>query len=219
MKKILRTCLLLLCITALLLGLAACTGSGPVLAELGDGSDFTFYLDGIAYTMPVSLAELEANGWIASSSWLDIIDWGFDEETYLTGFSDLEPGENGRSVTLTNGDRSIYVGLFNPTASAIPLREGMIEFVSSGFEQTSSLIFPGSITVGSIYPEILTAYGEPSRRTGGSLHAYIAYGLFVPVSEIYGFVYDTEYAVISFSISTETNQVVALSVSYGPSRE
>jgi len=145
----------MLCVAVFCLIFAACNTTEPATAPEGLDDDIhslMFSLNGVLYTLPLSLAELEANGWEEGEAMADIM---------------LYPHQHRASQRIAKDDREmILVTFFNPTEYVIPLREGMIVLVevSSLWRTPAPLIVPGNIRLGSTYEEVIIAHGEPSER-------------------------------------------------------
>lgn len=123
--------------------------------ELSDDVySFMFSLNGIIYTLPFPYAEMEANGWVG------------DDLSEIT----LNPNQFSLAEPLRNRSQTILVSFVNTTANVLSFSESYIGRISidefyarNGVE----LIFPGNITVGSTYEEVIAAYGEPSDVSQG----------------------------------------------------
>jgi len=213
MQKMARVCLMMLGIVVLSLSLIACNGMELVLesesespaiettsevesvtapSELSDElASLAFSLNGVIYTLPVPARELEANGWGGF-----LFDW---TEHIVT------PGTTDDRRTLVNGGQRIGVSFFNFSEEALPLNEVYIDRVSVGAEwfDAAQLIFPGNITQGSTYDEVIAVYGEASER--GYLYA----------SEEYGYlVYFADYGAVRIIFDNETNLVLSMDMYY-----
>jgi len=154
---------LLLCIASLVLSFTACGDSElelnielePEIATNGLSSSLDsrmISLNGVLYTLPIPFAELAANGW---------------RELHERPHHTIAPGTSARFRILENGGQWINVSPFNFSETARPIDKSYIDFVSVGSiweDYASELIFPGNITLGSTYEEVIAAYGTPNAR-------------------------------------------------------
>jgi len=169
------------------------TGSiAPAPAGLSDDVfSLMFSLNGVLYTMPLSFADLEADGWEVD----DLEAEDFEGQI-------LRPNHTSRSVQLRLGDQTISVSFFNPTEEEVLLRDGVIRdiFIAEVLNGRVQLVFPGNIAIGSTYEEVIAAHGEPSS---------------VLEREAFRFrtlTYSAGDISVSFTVDTNTNLVTNLSM-------
>lgn len=183
MKKLLSRFLIIVCVPVLSLSLAACGGSQnppepvappevvepniephqpevepasqPVSAP-GDLSEdiysFMFGLNGATFTLPFPYAEFESNGWVGE---------GLETQT-------LNPNQFTLSTQLNNADQRIFVSFVNTTDNITTLNESMVGRITIDEWEARSgveLVFPGNISIGSSYEDVIAAHGEPSERS------------------------------------------------------
>jgi len=146
---------------------------------------FMFSLNGVIYSLPFSYTEFEENGWGGDD---------LDEDT-------LNPNQFSLVTPLTNGNYQISVSFINLTENVLSFSEsniGRITLDAWNYNRGGAeLIFPGGITMGSTYEEVIAAYGEPSSRREGSLDVTLTYS-------------PNHYTGVEVRIDNDTNLVTSL---------
>jgi len=155
MKKIVSSCLTLLCVVILGLGFSACivNPAAPEAAGSVDNIDSpTFSLEGDMFTLPFPMADLLALGW----------EFDDDEATVI-----LEPEiESFESVYLVADGRILLVIVGNISDEKQMISEGtVIGIVAHAVYSNADIILPGGISLGSTYDEVIAAYGEAQSMT------------------------------------------------------
>jgi len=119
-KKFGRFLLIPVVILAALAVIGALFGNKEPSGEIPSPfDDFAFSLNGTNYELPMMLAELEAEGWIA------------EDASDLEGT--LSPGRTKSAITLTNGYGEILVSFKNPTESTLPIASCPIFYIHVGY--------------------------------------------------------------------------------------
>ena len=166
------------------------------LDELGeDLNSFNFALNGVIFTFPTPFAEFENRGWriyLGPDSYTDILEPGHTIVAILT--------RGGMGVRYSE---SALVGLGNFSDQPIYVRDSYITYVqfdSYRMELGIRLYFPGKITIGSTYEEVIALYGEPDD--------IFVYGE-IQMKELY-FVSDHCFRAVIIKVDLETNEVYSL---------
>jgi len=164
------------------------------MEELSDDLDsLMFGLGGVVYTLPVHFSELEANGWSIYDKREDL-----QSTTYM-----LEPGHRGFWWILTDGDRFVEVNFINFSEEVLPVSESYIADVSTSQPIVGEQpIFPGNITIGSTYEDVLAKYGEPCEKIERAS------------DEFHRLSYYKDYLHVSIRVCNQTNRVVFVGISY-----
>lgn len=156
---------------------------------------FMFSLNGDIYSLPFSFEELEQNGWDGDD---------LDENT-------LNPNQVSFSSSITNGDYNMNIAFINLTENVLPFREcnvGRVTFDLWAYERGpgTELIFPGGITIGTAYEDVIATHGEPSDRRETDTFITLTYSPRV-------------YERIEFRIDQETKLVDSLTMQNYEERE
>ncbi|MCL2569130.1 MAG: hypothetical protein FWE12_06840 [Oscillospiraceae bacterium] len=142
----------------------------PELVLLPDDiHSLTFALNGVVYTLPLTLPELEADGWGAYDlKWegYDVVWRPIDVAGDMVDTSGTH-----RSLLLQYREQQVVVFLRNRTEEPLLLREAVIGSINSSenWAQPAELIFPGNIMIGSHYEDVILAHGEPDMRLESDL--------------------------------------------------
>jgi len=164
-------------------------------SELSDDLySFMFSLNGDIYSLPFSYSEFAANGWVGDD---------LEDDT-------LNPAQFSIATPLTNGNYRISVSFINLTENVLPFSEsniGRITLDEWDYDRGGAeLIFPGNITLGSTYEDVIAAYGEPSSRREGSLDLTLNYS-------------PNHYTGVEIRVDNETNLVTSLRMENFVARE
>lgn len=109
---------------------------------LKDLLTYQFELDNVTYQLPLKVSAFEKEGWVLTRD---------DEKMWSFGIA---------YTTMTKGDKTIDVGIINPTDAETDDYSNMLVFSIRG----SELTLPGKITKGSTKSEVLNAYGTPYHK-------------------------------------------------------
>jgi len=185
MKRMIRVSLTILCVTVLSLSFVACNGTQSDSESEGLDSP-TFSLNGVEYTLPVSVVELIENGWD-----------GEDFDLAALAADTLNP-HTSINIYLKNEDQVVGVDISNSSARVLPISESYVSdiFVSGSWPDAAQLIFPGNIMVGSTYEDVIAAYGKPNERNEWSRSKTLTFF--------------TDDVSIELVIDTETNLVMIM---------
>jgi len=164
----------------------------PTISETSsDLSDdlfsFTLQLNGVIYTLPFPYADIVANGW----------EWDNPREVALN------PNQRGPVKLMRSGDNTIMLSTANTSQDVVETEDsnvGVIELDSFNAPRGAELIFPGGITIGTPYEEVLAIHGEPSERRQAGEDA-LSKGLIYSVDA---------YATVRINICRETYLVNGL---------
>jgi len=152
-----------------------------------------FYLGGVVYTLPVHVSELEANGWTPHDR--------SGTRSYM-----IEPGRESLWWMLTDGYNFVDIWVTNLSEEVLPINETYITYVlATQITFGVQPIFPGNITIGAAYGDVLAAYGEPNER--GVFRDDIH-------EEFNVFLYFIDYLRVQIGISKQTNRVILMDVTY-----
>jgi len=158
-----------------------------------DLNSLMFELNGILYEFQDPLMKLLDNGWVIDDTWQRRIYWQEYERLEDVMLEALSRAP-APLYLLYEGQR-IRVEAFNSTEYEIPLLGSTIEAIFSS-RNYSQMVFPGGISVGSTYEEVIAAHGEPTERT------------IISDSERLSYFLDGFY--ISFVVERETGMVFLL---------
>lgn len=120
--------------------------------------DMAFIINGIEYQFPLKLQDFTVNGWSLSAE---------------GGENDSIPAGGTLSHTFVSGDQSFNVVFFNPTSSALPVKDCYIGEVSSTWIDIT--LAKNITTHASTRADVIAAYGQP---LGGSTPPFYYYGTY-----------------------------------------
>jgi len=192
MKKIVSSCLTLLCVVILGLGFSACivNPAAPEAAgSVGNIDSPTFSLEGDMFTLPFPITELFALGW----------EFDDDEATII-----LEPGiEAFESVYLTSGSQNLLVMINNFSGEEQAISEGYITGITAhDVYSNAEIILLGGISLDSTYDEVTAVYEYAQSWTDFENSFILSF-----------FISDFT---ISLTFDKETNSVTLINMHYSP---
>lgn len=136
---------------------------GKTLSD--DLSSRMFNLGDDVYTLPVHFSELEANGWSICDR---------SNTPHVVSYM-VDPGSFALWVFVTDGSRFAVVSFMNLSFEVLPVNKTHVTYISASDSIAGvQPFFPGNITVGSTYEDVIAAYGEPNERNfyeGFELHS------------------------------------------------
>jgi len=112
---------------------------------------FMFSLNGDIYALPFPFTEIEANGW----------EWDNPQDI------PLNPNQRGVSKLMRYGDNTFHLSTVNTSQDVVMSHYsdvGVINLDRFDAQRGAELIFPGGITVGTPYEDVIAIHGEPSER-------------------------------------------------------
>jgi len=154
--------------------------------ELGDDIfSFTFYLNGVVYTLPAPFSVFEANGWTGNDLAENTISPGRTQSSRLT-----------HETQFIAETQIISVAFVNNTENVLPLNESYVGSITfSTGRNEPSVILPGNIVLGSTFDDVIIAFGEPSSsRITGTL-TFFEYSQGISGSSV-TVVFDTEIGAV-----------------------
>ena len=108
-----------------------------------------FSLNGVIYTLPIHVSELEANGWVP------------DDPDNRFGTDTLEPG-GFATWSLTDGNQFVGTMFTNISEEVLLVSESCITgIIAHTIHFDAQIIFSGNIMIGSTFEDVIEVYGDP----------------------------------------------------------
>jgi hypothetical protein len=200
MKRGIIVCLTMICMVSLTVGVTACNEHQADLETeqmlCDDLDSLMFSLEGVIYTLPVHLSELEANSWSL-----------YDPDNLHT--TDLlAPGELAY-VDLISGNQNAWATVTNLSDEVLPMNENYLTAIAVLFREdmpelyNAQLILSGGITIGSTLEDVYSAYG---RRATWMTN--------FEESDSLKIFYSSNYFGLDITIDTEKNLVAFMNFRY-----
>ena len=171
------------------------------LTELSaDWYSFAINLNGVVYTIPFPFDDLLENGW----EFLGRGSFGTPPEI-------VDPNRVSPSIIMIkdNGRYTIHVSVMNRTYDVIPFEEGEVMSISIEWHEMpegADFTFPGGISIGSSYEDVVSMYGEPTRSTSSATISSVTYEI-------------GAQDFIRISFNNDTQQVISLRMQSTKERE